>query len=521
MEHAPRGQWKSKVGFIMAASGSAIGLGNIVFFSANAYRFGAGAFYIPYLIALFVMGVPVMMLELGLGHRARRGFPEAMYGVAGIKGEWVGWFCLLNAAVITMYYITILGGVLGMWIGAFGSLWQGHAVPAFGLAEGTLSNSMSYFFNMISRYDTIAYVVIVWFLNGLIVWWGTKSIEKSVKVFVPLMWIFMIVLIVRGLTLPHGTNGLMLLFTPDFEVMKNPVVWQGAFSQIFFTLSLGFGIMATYASYLPKDSDQTSNAFTISFLNCSFEYIAGLAIFSLLFCFAVVPNASTLSMTFFVIPEGLGAFPVGAQLFGILFYTLLLTAGLTSSVSLVEALGAGVIDKFGVGRRPTVIAICLLGLVGSTFFALPKVIDGSLANDGTLGLTLLDLFDHWAFSYGLLLCGLLECIFVGWILGADKLRESINTTSRIQLNRSFDVLIRFVIPAVILTILGFSVWSEVNSGGPYGWNFEFGAHPNLHIVVLAVWIIFTACGAMLLTAAGVYQRKRKRERGSLLDGVEG
>lgn len=516
MAQPPRGQWKSKLGFILAASGSAIGLGNIVFFSANAYRFGAGAFYIPYLIALFVLGVPVMMLELGLGHRSRRGFPVAMYEAAGIKGEWVGWFGLLNASVITMYYITILAWVVGMWIGAFGSLWQAHAVPAFGLEAGTLSNSMSYFFNMISQYDTVAYVVIVWILNGLIVWWGTKSIEKVVKVFVPLMWIFMIVLIVRGLTLPHGTNGLMLLFTPDFEVMKDPIVWQGAFSQIFFTLSLGFGIMATYASYLPKDSDQASNAFTISFLNCSFEYIAGLAIFSLLFCFAVVPSASTLSMTFFVIPEGLGAFPVGAQLFGILFYTLLLTAGLTSSVSLVEALGAGVIDKFGVGRRPTVVAVCAIGMIGSIFFALPKVIDAGLDNDGTLGLTLLDLFDHWAFSYGLLICGFLECVFVGWLLGADKLRESINKTSRIKLNVSFDILIKFIIPLLILVILGFSIYSEVQTGGAYGWDFEFGEYTNLHMVALIVWIVFTVCGAMLLTAAGAVQRKRRS--GPLLDG---
>ncbi len=517
MENAPRGQWKSKLGFILAASGSAIGLGNIVFFSANAYRFGAGAFYIPYLIALFVLGIPVMMLELGLGHHSRRGFPEAMYQVAGIKGEWVGWYGLLNAFVITMYYITILAWVVGMWIGAFGSLWEAHAVPAFGLEAGALSNSMSYFFNMISRYDTVAYVVIVWILNGLIVWWGTKSIEKVVKIFVPLMWIFMIVLIVRGLTLPHGTNGLLLLFTPDFEVMKNPIVWQGAFSQIFFTLSLGFGIMATYASYLPKDSDQASNAFTISFLNCSFEYIAGLAIFSLLFCFAVVPSASTLSMTFFVIPEGLGAFPVGAQLFGILFYTLLLTAGLTSSVSLVEALGAGVIDKFGASRRPTVVVVCLLGVIGSIFFALPKVIDANLANDGTLGLTLLDLFDHWAFSYGLLICGFLECIFVGWIMGAAKLRESINSTSRIKLNVTFDILIKFIIPLLILVILGFSIYGEVKAGGAYGFDIEVGEYTNLHMMALIVWIVFTVCGAMLLTAAGVYQRKR--QKGSLLDGV--
>ncbi|MCA9757177.1 MAG: sodium-dependent transporter, partial [Candidatus Eisenbacteria bacterium] len=113
MADTPRDQWKSKLGFILAASGSAIGLGNIVFFAANAYKFGAGAFYVPYLVALFLLGIPVMIMELGIGHRTQRAYPEAMYQLGGIKGEWIGWFGLLNASVITMYYITILGWVLG------------------------------------------------------------------------------------------------------------------------------------------------------------------------------------------------------------------------------------------------------------------------------------------------------------------------------------------------------------------------------------------------------------------------
>ncbi len=507
MADTPRDQWKSKLGFILAASGSAIGLGNIVFFSANAYKYGAGAFYVPYLIALFLLGIPVMIMELGIGHRAQRAYPEAMYRIGGIKGEWIGWFGLLNASVITMYYITILGWVLGMWIGAFGSLWEPQAVPAFDLPSGTLSNSMSYFFDMISKFETVAYVVIVWILNAAIVWSGTKSIERAVKVFVPLMWIFMIVLIFRGITLPDGPQGIMLLFTPDFEVMKDFEVWQGAFSQIFFTLSLGFGIMATYASYLPKKSDQSSNALTISFMNCAFEYIAGLAIFAILFAFAIVPKASTLSMTFFVLPEGIGSFPVGVQLFGIMFFTLLLTAGLTSSVSLVEALAAGVIDKFNLPRKTVVLIVSAIGVIGSVMFALPMVIDPGLAGNGTLGLTLLDFFDHWAFSYGLLICGLLECLLVGWVLGPEKLRESINPHAKIKVGPIFDWMIKVVIPAVILVILGFSIKNEMSGDGLYGGTTETGTMQNLHVLVLAGWLVFTILGAMALTAAGGFRRR--------------
>ena len=164
-----RGSWGSKLGFILAASGSAIGLGNIVFFSSNAYKFGGGAFYVPYLIALFLIGIPVMILELGVGRMTRRSMPNALFGLTGKRGELAGWFGVLNASIITMYYITILGWVVGMWVGSFGQLWESAAVESFGLNAGVLSNSMSYFFNMIAEANPIFYVTLVWIFNVLIV----------------------------------------------------------------------------------------------------------------------------------------------------------------------------------------------------------------------------------------------------------------------------------------------------------------------------------------------------------------
>ena len=115
-----RGQWKSKLGFILAASGSAIGLGNIVFFGSNAYKYGGGAFYLPYFLALFAIGIPVMILEFGVGHQSRKAFPQTMRNMAGGFGEFVGWWALLNATIIMMYYITLLGWMLGMLLGSFG-----------------------------------------------------------------------------------------------------------------------------------------------------------------------------------------------------------------------------------------------------------------------------------------------------------------------------------------------------------------------------------------------------------------
>jgi len=320
----------------------------------------------------------------------------------------------------------------------------------------------------------------------------------------------MVILIIRGLTLDNGLHGVYFLFTPNFSVMKDPAVWQGAFSQIFFTLSLGFGTMTAYASYLPKKSDLTQNSVITSLLNCSFEYIAGLAIFSMLFAFAIVPQASTLAMTFFIIPRGIGEFPSGSvAIFGVLFFTLLLLAGLTSSVSLVEGIVSSMRDKYKWTRKKTVMVTAAVGFVGSVCFALPQVVNPGLEDDGTLGLTLLDLIDHWVFSYGLLIMGLSECVFVGWVMGPDKIRKHLNVNSRIKLGIWFDALIKFVIPALLLFVLGYSLVGEFRDGlygtaynDNYGEGFQFMRF--MPVIVLLVWFLGVTIMSFYLTQKGEY-----------------
>ena len=491
-----RGQWQSRLGFILAASGSAIGLGNIVFFGANAYRFGAGAFYLPYLIALYLVGMPVLVAEFGLGSMTQRAFPTSLGRIGGRWGEFAGWWAILNAAFITMYYVTIVAWVCGMFAGSFSGLWQPEtATPGF--EAQTMANPYGFFFHMLSSPWVLVLVALVWIFNLVIVRRGVTTIEPVVKIFVPLMWIFMFVLIVRGLTLAGGEEGVYLLFTPDFQIMADPEVWQGAASQIFFSLTLGFGVMTAYASYLPKNADQVSNGVITACLNCGFEYIAGLAIFSLLFAFAIVPQASTLGMMFFVVPQGIAAMPAAVQLFGLVFFLLLLMAGLSSSVSLVEGINSALIDKFGWSRRKTLAVTSGLGLLGSIAFALPLVIDPALDGNGTLGLTLLDLVDHWAFSHGLLIVGLAECLILGWMLPASKLREELNRHSRLRLPRLFDVLLRWVIPAALLWVLVMSVVNKIENG-IYGWNPALTGGQVLPVAAFLAWLVITTGAAAWL-----------------------
>ena len=493
-----RSQWRSHIGFVLAASGSAIGLGNVVFFSANAYRYGSGAFYVPYLAALIIVGLPVMLMELALGCHMGKAFPQSLYRIAKRPAEFVGWWGVLNATVICMYYVAILGWVLGMFIGSLKGLWTVDAVTTGAFGSLSLPNPFGYFFRMLGSWNPIFYVAVVWALNYVIVRKGAQSIEFATRWMVPLMWVCMIVLIVRGVTLPDGEHGLFLLFNPNFRVMADPEVWKGAFSQMFFTLSLGFGIMTAYGSYLPKRTDNVHNSATICFLNCSFEMIAGVAVFSLLFAFSVIPKASTLSMMFFVVPQGIANLPAFVQGFGLLFFFLLFMAGLTSSISLVEAFVAALIDKFHCPRRTALWIVVGSGLAGSIAFALPHVIDPTISSDGTLGLTLLDLFDHWAFSYGLLLTGLLECLIVGWVFGAKRLRKLINRDSTLGVGWWWDALIKLVVPAILILLIGLGIWSEVKDG-LYGNGFAMDGLPWLPVAVFALWFLLTTGFAVALT----------------------
>ena len=494
-----RESWKSKLGFILAASGSAIGLGNIVFFSSNAYQYGGGAFYAPYFLALFVLGMPLMMVEFGMGTLSGKALPLALQKLAGRRGEFFGWFSIVGALFITSYYVTILGWAFAMMLGSFGSLFEpGVSAPFEPLLEPTGSpNATVYFFKMISTWNPVVYILIIWGLSLLILGNGTASIERAVRVFVPLMWGFMIILVIRGVTLDGGFQGVMYLFTPDWEGIADPLVWRGAFSQMFFSLSLGMGIMTAYASYLPKDADQVNNAMLVSFLNCSFEFLAGIAIFSLLFVFALNPAGTTLSLSFFVIPQGINEVstqPWIVRLFGFGFYLLMVLAGLTSAISLIESPASALKDKFRVTRRRALLWVAVPCGVASLLFALPQIIDRGLTGDGTLGLTLLDLTDHWVFNYSLLIVGLAEVVLIGWIFGADRLRAALNEHTRLKLGPWFSFLIQYLIPPILLLVILTALWQEWPL---YGSAYEMPGYGWLTVFIPLFWLA-TAVGLSLL-----------------------
>jgi NSS family neurotransmitter:Na+ symporter len=226
--------------------------------------------------------------------------------------------------------------------------------------------------------------------------------------------------------------------------------------------------------------------------------LAGVAIFGLLFAFALNPVGGTLSLSFFVIPQGIAAFGPFAQILGFAFFFLLVVAGLTSSISLIEGPAAALRDKLGIRRSAALAIIFVPGALGSLAFTLPTIVDPGLGGSGTLGLSLLDIMDHWVFNYSLLTVGLLEVLFVGWVLGASKLRAAVNAHTRLPLGPWFDVVLKFVAPGMLAFVL---IWSLANefSDGLYASAAPLGAFDWLPLAVPLFWLVFTLAGAAYLT----------------------
>jgi len=460
--HHPRPQWRSRMGFILAALGSAVGLGNIWRFSYLCYKNGGGAFLIPYFIALLVVGIPLMILELGFGHRMRGSSPMSFAKVNRLW-EWGGWWAVLCAMYgIMLYYSVVIAWCLSFvgfssnlaW-GAdpnhffFGQYLQHSAGPFEGLSE--------------IRGPILFSLLIVWGLSWFIVYFGVqKGVERANKIFMPVLFALVTVLVIWSVNLKGAMEGLSVYLKPDFSLLSNPQIWIDAFSQIFFTLSLAFGIMIAYASYLPRKAGIVKDALIIGFGNCLFSVFAGFAVFGTLGYMAYSTGQpvsevvkESIGLAFVAYPKAISLMPAEvARIFGIMFFSSLVIAGLSSAISLVEAFSSAVMDKFHYSRRSVVTGVCFTGFLGSIIFSTKG------------GLFWVDIVDHFVTHYGLVIIGILECVLIGWIFQAQKMREHINHSAELKLNKVWDICVRWVTPAILIILLINDLKTEFTK--PYG-----------------------------------------------------
>lgn len=273
--------------------------------------------------------------------------------------------------------------------------------------------------------------------------------------------IIMVVIAIRGVTLEGASLGLNTLFTPDWSKVLDPKVWVAAYGQVFFSLSLAMGIMITYSSYLPKKTDINNSAFMTAFANCGFEFLCAIAVFGILGYMANVQGvpvsevvSSGVGLAFVVFPEVFSAMGSWGTILGILFFACLIFAGITSTVSLTEAVSAPFVDKFEWKRNKVITVFCLIGFSISAAFA------------SGAGLYLLDIIDNFINNYGIVVVGLLEVTLVGWILKPYTIREHTNEISYFRIGKWWDVTVKYVTPAILIFMLIQSLITEIKS--PYG-----------------------------------------------------
>lgn len=454
-----REQWGSKIGFIIAAIGSAVGLGNIWRFPYIAYINGGGAFLIPYFFAIFTAGIPLLILEYGLGHKFKGSTPVAIAKV-NKKWEWLGWWPTINAFIILTYYSMILSWAANyLWL-SFTKGWGSDTNKFFHVDFIKLSSSPFEFGGFVV--PILIGILVVWAINWFICYKGVKQgIEKANKFLLPALVIIMIIIAIRAINLEGASIGLNTLFTPDWSKVFDPKVWVAAYGQVFFSLSLAMGIMMTYSSYLPKKTDINNSAFMTAFANCGFEFLSAIAVFSILGFMANlkgVPMSEVVSsgvgLAFVVFPAVFSEMGAVGTFLGVLFFICLLFAGVTSSVSLIEAVSAPFIDKFGWARNKVVAVICIIGIV-----------IGSLYSTGA-GLYLLDIIDNFINNYGIVVVGLLEVILIGWISNADVVRKHTNEISYFKVGKWWNICVKFITPVILMFMLVQSVLTEIKT--PYG-----------------------------------------------------
>ncbi|MCM8832820.1 MAG: sodium-dependent transporter [Candidatus Omnitrophica bacterium] len=456
-----RERWGSRLGVILAVAGSAVGLGNFLRFPVQAVKNGGGAFIIPYFISLFLLGIPLMWIEWtigrfggGFGHGTAPGIFHTLWR----KNRFIKYFGVIGIfgpIAIFIYYTYIESWLLAYTFfplrDDFSLISKKDEMVAFLQGyQGVVKNQ--YFSSILPAY---LFFVITFVLNLLIIYFGIKrGIERVCKIAMPTLFLFALILVIRVLTLKNQINpfwsplnGLGFLWNPDFSSLKDAKVWLSAAGQIFFTLSVGIGVILTYASYLTKEDDVLLSGLTSASTNEFAEVILGGSIVipaAFVFFGPVgireVANQGSFNLGFVTMPLILKSLPFG-KIFEILWFFLLFLAGLTSSISLCQPAIAFLEDEFNLSKKKSVLIfgiVCFLLSHLSVLFLSKGVVDE---------------LDFWGGTFALVVFATVETILFAWVFGMENAWEEMHSGSDITLPKFYKFIIKYITPLFLLSIL--------------------------------------------------------------------
>ncbi|MEM9102601.1 MAG: sodium-dependent transporter [Pseudomonadota bacterium] len=442
-ESSIHGMWSSRWAFILAATGSAVGLGNIWKFPYITGENGGGAFVLVYLLCIAVVGIPILSAEVMIGRKARQSPGNAFGAIAKSQklSPWwkgVGWLGILAGFTILTFYSVVAGWSLAYFFKA-GS---GAFIEKSPEAMGEMLDQL-----MQDPQQAIIWTFTVILLTTYVVGRGVhKGLEKAVSTLMPMMFIILCVMVVYAMTTGHFSEGLSFLFTPDFSKITAEGVLI-ALGHAFFSLSLASGMMAMYGAYVPKEVSLFKTSVAIGLADTSVALLAGMAIFPIVFAYGLEPGQGP-GLIFVTLPLAFSQMP-GGLIIGALFFLMLVFAAFTSAISLIESSVAWLVERTGLSRSKAALAAGSLVMV----ISIGPALSFSLLSDTTLfGKTFFDLFDYVTANLMLPIGGLLMAIFVGWQMSASSVAEELNLSKTMMAFRIFIFIIKFIAPVAIALV---------------------------------------------------------------------
>ncbi len=450
--------WPNRWIFILAAVGSAAGLGNLWRFPYMAYEHGGGAFVLALIIANIVIGIPLLALEVGMGQMTQKGAPDA-FATIRKSFKYLGWFAMIGGLIVLSYYMAVMGWGVNYLASAFQLGWSADPSGFFFGDVLNLSDGPGIIGGI--SWPVFTGFIIAWVILYFCVWKGVESVSKVVKWSATLPFVILAILLVRALTLDGAMEGLKVFLIPDWPALQDPMLWMAAFSQVFFSLTLAFGVMIAYGSLNNKKVDITGSVVWIVLGNFLVSLMSGFVVFGTLGYMALTQGvgitevvAGGPALAFVVFPQAITLLPALNSFVAVIFFLMVLTLGIDSAFSVFEAFAVPLKDRFpklSTKKLSLILSAVAMGL-------------GVIFTTGA-GLYYLDIVDHFVVNYGFVIVGILEAIAVGWFMKGDKLKKYINKTSKLQLGALWSFAIKFFIPGFLTILLGYTVYTEINA--PY------------------------------------------------------
>jgi NSS family neurotransmitter:Na+ symporter len=445
-----RENWGSRFGFIMAAAGSAVGLGNIWRFPYLAGENGGGAFIVIYLGFVIFIGFSIMLAEFTVGRKTGLAAVGA-YKKVNRNFTFAGVLGVLSAFFIMGFYPVVGGWATAYILKSFTGLLSN---------PGTIGDVFGAFIT--NPVEPLLWMALFLGINIVIVAKGISGgIEKAGKILMPTLFALLILIAIRSITLPGAGAGLDFLFQPDWSAVTG-ATFLAALGQAFFSLSLGMGCMITYGSYLNKGENLPSSALTVSLMDTGVALLAGVAIFPALFAFGMEPAAGP-GLVFVVVPQIFAEMGAIGTAFSAIFFIALMVAALTSSVSLLEVVVAYLMDERGWARKKSVYVSGAIMVVTGILSSLSL---GVMSGVTFLGVGVFDFFDILTDKIFLAIGGLILAVFVGWFMKKEELKEEMTNGGALKfgLFEIWYALIKYIIPVAIAIVAFFGITGIAQTG---------------------------------------------------------